>query len=112
MPLTPRTIDVSVHHTLGVATAWDRVLRWLNDNNGRDPNVKELKSNFDHAAHRAYLELNAYGYLVKPTITVTDSLVAVTSAEIDCGFFETIGVGIGTSVAEHRITKEFTEMLR
>ena len=103
-----RTIDVSVPHTLGVATAWGRVIRWLSSNTNT-PGIKPLKTDINHARHRIELSVEAYDYIVSATVTVTDSRVDVISSAID-GMFPLVVAGAG--IAETRITSQLTEALR
>ena len=104
-----RTIDVTVPHTLGVATAWERVLRWLTSGGNADANIKPRQVSLDYSAHRITLTVEAYGYVVDAKVSVSDSHVDVTSEGVD-GIFPLVVGGIG--IAETRITSQLTEALR
>jgi|SRR6185503_1417839 len=120
MPLD-RTIDVSVPHTLPQATAWERVLRWLTDSKSQEAehaNTKERGSivpgitNFDHRNHRVYLELDAYGKIVKAKIDVTPNVVELHSEPIDGSWVEMVLIKGSILFSESRICSQLVEALK
>ena len=118
MPLD-RTIDVTVPHTLPQATAWERVLRWLNDSKARAAEgAKEHGSidvrniNLDFVAHKIRLELEAYGKVVKATIDVTPNAVELHSEPIEGKWIEIVVIAGSVLFSESRIYSQLVERLK
>jgi hypothetical protein len=117
MPLD-RTIDVTVPHTLPQQTAWERVLRWLNESKSSEAknapagNIKPVRIELDFAAYRIRAELEAFGKTIKATISVEPGVVELRSEPIEGRWIEMAVIKGSILFSESRIYSQLEAALK
>ncbi len=102
-----QSIHVVVPHGLPLQRAMNKVLTWLQEQQGKNQHVTPLSTVIDNTAHTVTLKLSAYGYPVTVVITVSDSQVELqTSEAID------IAEGMAMWLEQLQLQKQLAEVLK
>ncbi len=107
--MTTRAINVVQSHTLGIATAKERILSMLEKHKGEDPHIVAGDFSWHELSHTFTASLTAYGASVVASVQITDTFVHVTTNEID-GPWVVVAIAVG--VANGRVGKMLAEALR